>query len=451
MKTTCWKYFSFLNIDYKHAQDRLNQWAAEGWELVEVVGPFARLRATERTDLTYFLDWTSGSEELKDYAQLVSDAGWERIERMGYLNIYASKPRSHPRPIQTDPELEFKRFRTKALRHMLISVGAVLAVVLFCLFTFSDIDTTHSLLSSSMVYNSSFLVSSLTHSLTLSAVLLFLPFWGLGCAVYFPYFFYRLRLWGNAVRAGEAPPPPLGWARKAGGLLRAAGILSTSFAAFLLIPDFLLNDAFNWGVCVGGLIGCYAQFQRYNESVTHRRYALRAGISLSILLVCGLLHGPVRERFPGRIPFGPIHSQSDHVDLEMHCDAFLGSYARGHERVETGIEGQSISFHYTVQEWVSPAAAQWAAGDVPETLYPLEALEGVWRSFEWDTDPEFTGVSLMGISDHARKLELAKLPNRCFYLRRGTTQVAATYFYVPEGMTDEELLAPLLDWMEGLE
>jgi len=111
----------------------------------------------------------------------------------------------------------------------------------------------------------------------------------------------------------------------------------------------------------------------------------------------------------------------------MHCDAFLGSYARGHERVEIGIEGQSISFHYTVQEWVSPAAAQWAVGDVPESLYPVEGLEGVWQQF-FDYEPY----------------------HRFFYLRRGTVQVAATYFYVPEGMTDEELLAPLLEWMETM-
>lgn len=43
------------------------------------------------------------------------------METVGYLNIYASRPGTDPLPIQTDPALEYQRYRKKVLRRMLLA------------------------------------------------------------------------------------------------------------------------------------------------------------------------------------------------------------------------------------------------------------------------------------------------------------------------------------------
>ena len=112
-ESTCWRLFSYLAIDYKAAQAELDRMAAEGWALERVhSGVLARFRRTDRTDLRYFLDWTDATKpEEHDYLQLCTEAGWELVETVGYLNIYASRPGTGPLPIQTDPALEYQRYR----------------------------------------------------------------------------------------------------------------------------------------------------------------------------------------------------------------------------------------------------------------------------------------------------------------------------------------------------
>ena len=122
-ESTCWRLFSYLAIDYKAAQAELDRMAAEGWALERVhSGVLARFRRTDRTDLRYFLDWTDATKpEEHDYLQLCTEAGWELVETVGYLNIYASRPGTDPLPIQTDPALEYQRDPKKVLRRMLLA------------------------------------------------------------------------------------------------------------------------------------------------------------------------------------------------------------------------------------------------------------------------------------------------------------------------------------------
>ena len=180
MKETCWKLFCYLIIDHRAAQAWLNRMAEDGWELVHIYfGLFARFRRTERTDLSYFLDWADPKYlETSDYLQLCSDAGWEPVQTVDYLNLYASRPGTSPAPIQTDSELEYRRFRQKALRRM--ALGGVIAFVVTPLILLPLL----LLPSSANVSPQEIAADLLSSSLTSSLILFCLPFWLAGGLAY---------------------------------------------------------------------------------------------------------------------------------------------------------------------------------------------------------------------------------------------------------------------------
>ncbi len=103
MKETCWKLFCYLIIDHRAAQAWLNRMAEDGWELVHIYfGLFARFRRTERTDLSYFLDWADPKYlETSDCLQLCSDAGWGRY-RLWTISIFMPPGRGPP-PLPSRP------------------------------------------------------------------------------------------------------------------------------------------------------------------------------------------------------------------------------------------------------------------------------------------------------------------------------------------------------------
>lgn len=448
MRDTRWRYFSYLNVDYKAAQDTLNTWAREGWELVEIMGPFAKLRRIERPDTpTYFLDW-SNAKDPKDYAQLLSDAGWEWVERASYLNIYVSKPDAHPLPIQTDPELEYQRFRKKALRSMLLTTLAMAVLLAFCWFILSGF---YSSPGAFQLAQERLLPSLLSSSLVFSAVFLFFPLWLFGGAAYFLYLFWRLRQWREAIRMGMEPPTAGSKAIRGWGLVRALGLLSEAVIALLLFPDALLNHFLNLGWAVGIMIGAFICIYTYDDPIRQRR-GKRALFIAPLAAACILLNGPVRESFSGRIPAVPVHSDAHRVNEGRRSDTPLGSQAHWSEDIKLS-DSERLYFYFSAQAWASPTLADWAFGPVPEGLEPVPGLEGIWRRgpAALEDVPEFTGGSAADIYEHVMELERTQETTRGFLLRRGTAQVTAECYGILPGTTDEEVLAPILEWLAQIE
>lgn len=445
MRDTRWRYFSYLNVDYKAAQDQLNAWAREGWELVETMGPFVKLRRIERPDTpTYFLDW-SDAKDPKDYAQLLSDAGWEWVDRVSYLNIYVSKPDAHPLPIQTDPELEYQRFRKKALRSMLLSTLAVSVLLAFCWFLLSGL---YDAPDAFRLAQERLLPTLLSSSLAFSAVFLFFPLWCLGGAAYFLYLFRRLKGWREAVRAGLEPPEAGAGALKGWGLLRALGLLSEAVIALLLFPDALLNHFLNLGWAVGIMIGSLICIFAYDDPIRQRR-GKRALLIAPLAAACILLNGPVRESFSGRIPAVPVHSDAYRVSEGRRSDTPLGSQVHWSENIELSAS-ERLDFYFSAQAWAFSTLADWAFGPVPEELEPVPGLEGVWRRGPANEEdlPEYTGASHLDVYEYVMEMRKAQETTRGFLIRRGTTQVTVECYRVVPGTTDQEVLEPILGWLE---
>lgn len=124
MKNTKRVPFSVSSYQYKGVEQWLNQQAGQGWELTSRALLTAKFLRTDRTDLRYCTDLISGNrEEQLEYLALCKEAGWEQVERVGIMAIFASRPGTDPDPIQTDPELERancrRAYRWAAVRNIL--------------------------------------------------------------------------------------------------------------------------------------------------------------------------------------------------------------------------------------------------------------------------------------------------------------------------------------------
>ena len=127
--------FTYPVMDMKAAEAELNRRAASGWRLERVwLGTLASFVPAE-SPVTYCLDWYDPNrEDGPDYSGLLARAGWQFRSQAKYWNIYEAP--AGTTPIQTDGELEYQRFRKKALRSMkrgggtLLALAAVLAALL---------------------------------------------------------------------------------------------------------------------------------------------------------------------------------------------------------------------------------------------------------------------------------------------------------------------------------
>ena len=110
-----WMLFAYPVMDIKAAEAMLNRRAGEGWRLEKLwLNLLARFVPAEKP-VRYSLDWYDPArEDGPDYLRLLADAGWYQAAQTGYWNIYEA-PAGTP-PIQTDGDLEYRRFRKKSLR-----------------------------------------------------------------------------------------------------------------------------------------------------------------------------------------------------------------------------------------------------------------------------------------------------------------------------------------------
>lgn len=420
MNTTCWKLFSYLVIDCKAAQDRLNQMAADGWALEHIyLGLFARFCRTNRTDLTYFLDWSSPRfQEAGEYLQLCSDADWEPVQTLDYLNIYASRSGSFPSPIQTDPTLEYQRFQQKVLRQM--ALGAAILAGMFLLL-FLARGGPYRIGGWSWRETAAILLST---SFSTTFALLCAPFWLAGWLAYLVLLLRRILAWRAAAREGRPLPSPDPKTAQTWGTMRFLGNFSLVALLFLLLPDALFNGFGTSSSTIGLLIGnTIALFICWENPRLARRSLLFVGWSAALLL-CLRLNGPLRAEYPGRLPPAPLIEQAQ-VLGEDRNDAVWGSRAKWQEllpgpEMEYSDIGYHASLSVEVQTWTSPSLAQWAFGPVPEDMEAVPGHPGVWRGT--------SGRDGEGI----------------YLLRLNKTQMTLRYF----GAFPQDPLEPALVWLE---
>lgn len=375
MKNTCWRPFSYLILDREGAQRRLNAMAARGWALDRVrFGLLARFRRTWRTDLRYFLDWSDPLfQEDPDYLQLCADAGWEPVQEVEYLNLYASRPGTSPSPIQTDPELEYQRFRKKVLRRMGIGVAVCLFALLPLLFDLLSPSPSPAWLTAPL----------LSSSLIFSALPFLLPCWLAGGAAYLILLLRRLWVWRRQIRAGRPLTGLAPWASRLWGGIRALGYLSLGLIIVFLLGDILLNGLLNPSYLVGALIGCglVLLWRRKNP---RRKPPPRSMLALlGAMVLCALLHGPARTIWPSRIPQPPALGAQSRVipGTVQRRDSLLGSQARWQEEFPLADRGDEVcTVSCTAYTWSSPALAERFLSAEAAGMAPLPEEEGSWHS-----------------------------------------------------------------------
>lgn len=376
MKKIRYKLFSYLFIDHLAAQEELNTMARRGWELEGFLGPFARFRPTERTDLVYFLDWYDPREENdEDYLQLCEDAGWELKEQWKYCSIYGSKPGASPAPIQTDPALEYQRFREKVLRRKglkalgslgywlleLMMIGVLIAVTLS---VGSDLEWDWFAL----------ILQSFVSSNALTLLLLCLPFLLIMWAVYHLFLALRLRRWKRAIEEGESAPSG-SKAVQVWKILSLLRFFCLLLCQLLFWGDALLNHVGSWvypavAVVFGGMTALEAE---KTEKGKRNGGLLICGFGI-VSLLCLLLNAPLRSVFPGRLPPVPVMAEHKLVWEKERADTFGGSST---EWVET-VPGEILTFRAKAAAWRSDTLAQWSLQNMTKDMTPLEGYSDVW-------------------------------------------------------------------------
>ncbi|MFQ8759527.1 MAG: DUF2812 domain-containing protein [Intestinimonas sp.] len=112
-KTERWVLFPYLAMDYKAAEDWLNQQARAGWRVAsfDLRGWTVYLLPADRPDIRYCVDLSGEkARNQESYLALCHEAGWGLVETVRSMNVFCTLPGADPAPIQTDPGLERDRF-----------------------------------------------------------------------------------------------------------------------------------------------------------------------------------------------------------------------------------------------------------------------------------------------------------------------------------------------------
>ena len=377
--------------------------------------------------MCYCLDWCDpGRMDGRAYRTLLADAGWRFHSQTKYWNVYEAP--AGTTPIQTDGELEYRRFREKALHRIKHGGGslAALAAVLAALL----------LIEQQMGLGAGVLegLDLIARYQTGAMFAQFSPLLLLGGALWGGRLLLRLTQWQQAAEEGRELPVPGRWSALAAALFCLAGQL---FGGVLLVALLLdgVSGAFGKRYLQLSIIIALAAmawkqglgYQRQREN--YRAKALRA----ALLLMLGALPYGLTACFRVEPPLAGIG-----LDLETFGEVreeISGTFlaARTHwvdERREVEIRGET---YYSVEKtagdaWTLPWPwlADWAEGLCRWTagteLPPLEGYEGVWA--RW-SGPD------------AHRL----------VIRRGNTVVRLNSW--PGSRPDEEWLNAILSHLEG--
>lgn len=273
-----WMLFTYPVMDIKAAEAMLNHQAEQGWRLEKLwLGLLASFVPAEEP-VTYCIDWYDPSrEDGLDYRTLLADAGWRRVGQLSYWNIYEAP--AGTAPIQTDGELEYRRFRKKSLRRMAIGWGVVacMVAVLGLLGFLSGLEW-------------QFYLTFLTDTNTGAMVIVLLPLLLPEGLLWSGRLLLRLGQWKHAIARGEPFPVPGRRSVLLARLCTLAGyvLVVPLLLAFLL--DAMLKEL-NLGWIIGMIIACLIILGKDSrlEYQRKRRYAKGTLACVAVLLVLRLL------------------------------------------------------------------------------------------------------------------------------------------------------------------
>ena len=373
-----WSLFTYPVMDIKAAEAALNRRASEGWRLEKIhLNAFASFLPAE-TPVCYCIDWYDPNrEDGLDYRHLLADAGWRQVGQLSYWNLYEA-PSGTP-PIQTDGELEYQRFRKKALRRMVISwaaVGVLAAVILLLAL----------LVGLKWDYFLTFLTDLNTGAVLAALLPLLLP----GELLWSARLLLRLAQWKRAIARGEPFPVP-----GQGSTLAARVFVLVGYLLVVpLVLAFLLDamaGSLNLGWIIGMAIGSLVilggeplvEYRRKRQSAKFMLICMAVLLAAWLLPLSGVagmlcVRPPLADQqlLPERLEGG---TQETHATL----------LAARTEWYEWGplAEGEFAEGHAEGQAWELPCS--WLADWVTEryftdmgTPHPeeLPGYEDVWRA-----------------------------------------------------------------------
>ncbi|WP_297213609.1 DUF2812 domain-containing protein [uncultured Flavonifractor sp.] len=357
-----WTVFAYPVMDIKAAEAMLNRRAAEGWRLEKMWLDLLAAFVPAEEPVCYCLDWYDPNrEDGLDYRTLLADAGWRQVGQLSYWNLYEAP--AGTAPIQTDGELEYRRFRKKALRRMTIgwgTTGGILAVLALLLGVAAAWKPG--------ALDWRFLATFFTDTNTGAMLFLLLPLLLPGGVLWSGRLLLRLGQWKRAIAREESFPVPGPGSTLAARLCTLAGnlLLIPLVLAFLL--DTMAKEV-NLGWIIGTAIGCLIVLGRdpmLMEYQRKRRYAKGTLVCVAVLLVLRLLPlsgvaGLVCVRPPladGRL----LPERTDVERLETHA-TLLSARTEWYE-VGTMTEG-GFAYGYAESEaWALPW--DWLADWVTE-------------------------------------------------------------------------------------
>ena len=375
--------FTYPVMDMKAAEAELNRRAAAGWRLEKLwLGTLASFVPAEEP-VCYCMDWLDPLKtDQPGYASLLAEAGWTRRALAGYQVIYEAP--AGTTPIQTDSELEYQRFRKKALHRIKHGGGAMaaLAAVLAALL----------LMEQQMGLGAGVLegLDLITRYQTGAMFALFSPLILLGGVLWGGRLLLRLTQWQQAAEEGRELPVPGRWSALAAALFCLAGQL---FSAVLLVALLLdgVSGAFGkryLGLTIIAALAAMAwkqglEYQRQRES-----YRAKV-VAAAVLLMLGALPYGLTACFRVEPPLAGVDLEFIGEVREETSATFLGartSWVEVPQKVEH--EGETY-YTYSAEgtkgdAWTLPWPwlADWAEGLCRRTagteLQPLEGYEGVW-------------------------------------------------------------------------
>lgn len=371
-----WMLFTYPVMDIKAAEAMLNHQAEQGWRLEKLwLGLLASFVPAEKP-VGYCIDWYDPNrEDGLDYRTLVADAGWRQVGQLSYWNLYEAS--AGTAPIQTDGELEYRRFRKKALRRMAIG-WAVLAVCMAVLV----------LLGLLVDFQWRFFVTFFTDTNTGAILMAFLPLLIPGELLWSGRLLLRLGQWKRAIALDEPFPVP----GQVSTLIARVCVLAGYLLLVPLVLAFLLDamaKEVNLGWIIGLAIGSLIVLGRDPrvEYQRKRRYAKGTLACAAVLLALRLLPlsgvaGLVCVKPPlsdGRL----LPERTDVELLETHA-TLLSARTDWHEwgpLVEGGFGDGRVESEIWTLPW--PWLADWVTERYLESLgtanqEELPGYENVW-------------------------------------------------------------------------
>ena len=372
--------FTYPVMDMKAAEAELNRRAAAGWKLEKLwFGTVASFAPAEEP-VCYCLDWCDpGRMDGRAYRTLLADAGWRFHSQTKYWNVYEAP--AGTTPIQTDGELEYRRFREKALHRIKHGGGslAALAAVLVALL----------LMEQQMGQGAGILegLDLITRYQTGAMFALFSPLILLGGVLWGGRLLLRLTQWQQAAEEGRELPVPGRWSALAAALFCLAGQL---FSAVLLVALLLdgVSGAFGkryLGLTIIAALAAMAWKQGLEYQWQRESYRAKA-VAAAVLLMLGALPYGLTACFRVEPPLAGVDLEFIGEVREETSATFLGartSWVEVPQKVEH--EGETY-YTYSAEgtkgdAWTLPWPwlAEWAASLQRGGMEPVEGYPGVWH------------------------------------------------------------------------